>query len=577
MKHKKSGMFKSSMNAIFTVYKNSFFANKLLFFLNVLTSAMAGVSIIFEALFPEWFINLITGKEDLGKEELILNCFFLIAFLVVYGLLNGTVNLCTDVFRKYIRKYNRFLLCLKQREISVETYENSKFLDYIKKADDGTDAAGFIPIIVNGIIFFYAPALFGLLVYYAKLSPLLCLCVLLTAIPALFVERKKEKNSERYFEEIANDERAMDYLDECISSRGYFKENIHLAFFEKLFLKWNSRLVSYVQKKKEAQIKALVLDGLSKICVSMGSSMMIVIIVLLVISRQINIGEFTAVLASFSSFAFLADEMINKNLMLIAEHIGAIKNLTGYLSIKSEKGKQNLLPSSNDCEIALENVFFKYPNTDRNALSDVNISIKRGEYVAIVGENGSGKTTLSKILLGLYNPTSGTVKRKTDGSVSAVFQDFIKYRMTLKENICISNVFDREEKIRDLISKVKIEEKNENLFLGKEFGGEELSGGQWQRVAIARGCYARPDILVLDEPTAAIDPFQENELFDLFEKVSKSCTLVVVTHRLGCVKNAKKIIVLKNGKIVEQGNLKQLLSQKGEFYSMYEKQKVWYV
>lgn len=124
--------------------------------------------------------------------------------------------------------------------------------------------------------------------------------------------------------------------------------------------------------------------------------------------------------------------------------------------------------------------------------------------------------------------------------------------------------------------KACFETNNLDIMLGREYGGSELSGGQWQKVAIARGIYRKNDIMIMDEPTAAIDPFRENELYQLFDEIAKDTTLVIVTHRLGCTKNVGRVIVMEQGKICEVGSPKELLLKNGKYAEMYRKQQQWY-
>lgn len=244
------------------------------------------------------------------------------------------------------------------------------------------------------------------------------------------------------------------------------------------------------------------------------------------------------------------------------------------------------LPEELAYSIEFRNVTFSYPD-GREAIKNASFIIPAGKTVALVGENGSGKTTLVKLILKFYDPDEGVILinginladidtsswRRT---VSAVFQDFNIYSFSLLENIFLGNHGEKERQnvaaavkkagLQELLSKL---ENGLNAQLGKEFGGTELSGGQGQKVAIARALMRPSRVLILDEPTASLDPRSEHVIFERFSTMAKRPTTVMITHRLMSTKNADQIIVMKDGQIIEEGNHDQLLLQKGEYYELW--------
>lgn len=231
--------------------------------------------------------------------------------------------------------------------------------------------------------------------------------------------------------------------------------------------------------------------------------------------------------------------------------------------------------------ISFKNVYFKYPNANDFSLSGINLEINKGEKVAIVGENGSGKTTLSKLILGEYTATTGDVrfgKMSTKdlkepeiyNSISQVNQLFNKYSLSLKDNISFGKFLKFEN---DYICDFLKKSISMDAELTKTFGGMEFSGGEWQRVAILRGFNKNFELITLDEPTSAIDPINEKEIYDFFDNHIKDETGVIVTHRLGAIKYVQRIIVLDNGRIIEDGSFDELINKKGKFYEIYSSQK----
>lgn len=262
--------------------------------------------------------------------------------------------------------------------------------------------------------------------------------------------------------------------------------------------------------------------------------------------------------------------------------------LIRFLNEEKEMGREEELSKVGD--IVLKNVSFKYPNAKENSLSNINLTIKAGTSLAIVGENGAGKSTLTKLIMGLYTPSEGVVQYGAEDiakysntskfkNISAVFQKFIKYKLSAEDNVRISDI-SSQDSIESASSKINLSFEdfkiNNETMLCREFGGQDLSGGQWQRIAIARGLYRPHDLIVLDEPTAAIDPIEEANVFSTFKKLSNDKTCIFVTHRLGSTQIADKIIVMENGEIVEEGTNQELINLKGKYYHLLESQAKWY-
>lgn len=239
-------------------------------------------------------------------------------------------------------------------------------------------------------------------------------------------------------------------------------------------------------------------------------------------------------------------------------------------------------------EIQFNNVSFSYPD-GRKALSNVNFVIKQGEKIAVVGENGAGKSTLVKLLLRFYDPTEGfiTVDGKNlktldlenwRSKISGVFQDFCHYHFTVSENISLGGKAN-ENTISLAAQKGGFDSVLPKLtngfqsYLGKEFGGTSLSGGEWQKLAMSRGFHRESaDLLILDEPTSALDPESEQEVFKKFSEATQEKTALLITHRLGSVKMADRILVFKKGELIEEGSHANLIKNEGAYASLFAMQ-----
>jgi ABC-type multidrug transport system fused ATPase/permease subunit len=242
-------------------------------------------------------------------------------------------------------------------------------------------------------------------------------------------------------------------------------------------------------------------------------------------------------------------------------------------------------------------VSFSYPNADVDVLKDITVHIKNGERIAVVGENGSGKSTFISLLCGMFDPNLGRIS--IDGTnlaenpalareaVSVVFQDFAHYEATLRENITISDKHCNasDDEIMELLHKINVddvvaEQPNGLDELVGSFSekANNLSGGQWQKISIARAAYRQDaKIMILDEPTSALDPVAEAQLYRNFADLTGDKTTILISHRLGITSVVDRILVFKDGRIIEDGSHKQLMAKNGHYAEMYRAQAQWYV
>ena len=316
---------------------------------------------------------------------------------------------------------------------------------------------------------------------------------------------------------------------------------------------------------------------------------------LLVVGR-VSIGTAAALFAAIERFQGEYSNLVN----LIVGGYDDLRYLQDYFEFMDgpqldlDEGRR--LPGQLREGIRLENVSFTYPGGDRPALANLDLTIRPGERVALVGENGAGKTTLIKLLLGLYRPTEGRIL--VDGvdlkevapddwyrRFGTVFQDFVRYETTVRENIVFGWLEGRDD-ARALAATVARSGADEvvaalpdglDTRLGKEFHtGVDLSVGQWQKLAIARAYFRPADILILDEPASALDAKAEAAVYEHFARMAEASTVLLISHRLGSCRIADRILVLREGELVEQGTHTELLATGGEYAALYRLQAAWY-
>jgi len=308
----------------------------------------------------------------------------------------------------------------------------------------------------------------------------------------------------------------------------------------------------------------------------------------------IGLGVFMLIFSLSGQFQDVVTNISVKTVRFF-EDVTYMRDFFALDQLESEPFDQNA-PVLDKLDIVCENVAFAYPGADRNAINGLNVKIKQGEKIAIVGENGSGKSTFVNMLLGFFEPSEGTIT--ADGerlqsrltsvrrSISAVFQEFGHYDNTIRENICIS---DRERKADDeeltaIAEKtgayefIKTQPEQFDEMIGSfSKTGNNLSGGQWQKLALTRALYKnKAKMIILDEPTAALDPVAEAKLYRDFAALTGDKTTILISHRLGITSVVDRILVFSEGKIVEDGSHDELMQRNGVYAEMYQAQAQWY-
>jgi len=307
----------------------------------------------------------------------------------------------------------------------------------------------------------------------------------------------------------------------------------------------------------------------------------------------LSVGQFALVFQQSLNLVFSAEEILNQYSSISArnKYLDKFFDFLNTQKIIASPPNPIAVPKSPTPQtVEFKNVSFKYPKTDRFILKDFNLTIQSGEKIALVGENGAGKTTLIKLLLRFYDVSEGEVlvngvnikKIELDDwhkSIGALFQDFIKYQFTFKENVYLGDLtkINEEKFLKDAIEKSGASKYLDTLpdginqVVGKMFeGGIDLSGGQWQKLALARAFFRDAPILILDEPTSAIDAKAEYEIFQNVQKLQKDKTVVIISHRFSTVRQADRILVLEDGKILEEGSHENLMNKKGLYAELFE-------
>lgn len=555
--------------------------------LDMLNSVLsASVTYFTTRFFSTLAIN--RGYSSAVIMALIALCIIIIMNHVVNGIGHSVIPaLKFKMDRDSMMRLNR-----KMQEFPTVWYENQEFLNYVEKAYRGTEYSFAVLVPMMRFLFNYGPYCIIMAIYLYKMDPILSLCIVSIFIPNFLSTALRPAKLFNLEDNSAPIRRASEHYRQCITEPEYYKETRTLgvySYFKRRFVESTDLLNKLIW---EAQFKVKVLEfGIAFISLCGYGGVMFLLVTSL-LKGHITVAMFAAVFATIGNMYALCDDAAG-HFLAPFDGMATVKNFLALLYADiPEREEKNISFTEG---ITFDNVSFSYIGSKKKALDQVSLEIKGGETVAIVGINGSGKTTLSRLLLGLYTPSEGRViiggvdtrevKRSSiTRGMSAVFQKFQKYKMTLAENIQIG---DARLPYNKYILNMSIKQANIDLaedkfpdgldtMLSRDFNGIELSGGQWQRVAIARGLYRIRDVIVLDEPTAAIDPIEETRLYEKFAEVSKGKTAVLITHRIGSARIADRIVVMNEGKIVEIGNHGELVSTNGFYKEMFDAQIKWY-
>ena len=432
--------------------------------------------------------------------------------------------------------------------------------------------------------------------------PLLALLPMITGFASWWSGSRFAASAYNLDVEQTPQRRERDALEGILTDRGAGKE-IRLYQAQDLWItRWRKLWMALIDEQQVIERRKFFAHLAIDIARGLLYACSLILLLLEVFRGGLTVGTYIAAAAALvqldgiwnevvSHFQWIGNEMrrLSGDLYPFLDRTAAVSK-----TAHTESHENFFQMTQEPSHLRIENVSFLYPNTQVPVLNHINVTLKKGESVALVGPNGAGKTTLARVLLGLYRPQAGIIyvedvplneenRQAWLTHCSAVFQDFTSYHLTARENIIFGDLEHTERMEEASIaggaaSVVDGLAAGYETILGPTFGGRDLSGGEWQRLATARSFMREsPWLVVLDEPTAALDPLAEQAVYERFIERSKGRTSVLISHRLSSVRSCDRILVIDNGTIVEDGDHETLLANDGLYAQFFRAQAQWYL
>lgn len=562
----------------------------------VLQKLIAGVIPVLIISAFSGFID--TSLKSMGQksEKVVLALGWMIALLAIQLL---SVTVFGFIQKRYMIRLNKqiALSCVqRQAQLQYACMENQDQCMTTQRVTDRL--AGNVSSALN-VFFRILEMIFRLfsmlLLLFGYGMWWIAILFLVLSVPMCIVSYRNSRRVYQLYREYYPGDVELYQASSILRERYTVQERALFGYTKEMNAIWYGKQQALNRKKMVAKRRIILLRSIMKLLLVVVTVLILGSLFFLNQRGKLSTGSFIALLDGVVVLAnFIMDNSI--------EAAGEFADLEGFLK---ELNEFCCYPYSPDAlrergsvewefeSLEFRGVTFSYPGTDRIILKNFSCRMEKGKRYAFVGENGCGKTTAVKLLSGLYDDYSGEIlvngrnirelgmsERKAIFGV--LYQDFAQYQISVLENITLGGKVDRKRldglyKDMELTSLLERLPQGENTMLGKlEESGQELSGGEWQRIALARLLYTDSPFLVMDEPTAALDPVSESRLYELFGRISRDRASLLITHRLGSIKTVDYIFLLRDGAVFEEGTHDSLMREGGVYAEMYEEQRSWY-
>ncbi len=568
-------------------------------FMTVYNGVMPLVGTLITAHLLECVVQSFTGEVDL-----VLPLIFQFGYLFLNTLTSSISNMVTQIAGEAVTNHVKVKIMQKAKTVDLASFDKP---DFYERLENANREAGVRPVNILRAAFELISKIISMISYFAVLVAILKILpstsliffgafLALTIASAVVSFHFRRKNF-RYMFHRSKDRRKMNYYSNLMVNKDMVKEIRLFNLSDLLIGKYNSVFAGYFKGIK----KLIWQEGAWNLLLSLATAVMNGVLFYMIATNVSQIADYSVYTGALNSISSALTATITV-ISTIYEGSLFIDNMILFMN-----EKQTVKPVVDEpaepkthCghTIELKNVTFRYPGADRDVIHNMNLTIKAGSTVALVGLNGAGKTTLIKLITRLYDPTDGVIL--LDGRdireydihslyklYGIIFQDFGKYSESAGDNIAFGSIFKEktDENVSDAAKRSGADVFIDKLPLGYETpltryfesDGTELSVGQWQKLSVARAFYSDADILILDEPTASLDAIAEQEIYSQFDELREGKTSVFVSHRLSSATIADTVIVLENGAVAEMGTHEELMALHGKYFKLFSTQASRYI
>ena len=601
------GFFKRFFYILKLVWKTGWWIPVILSFV----ALFKGVTPVIGSLISQNILNALQDvikvghlpESEFGDSGILYLLIALFAYRLLILVVNNISSAINRIAGEKVVVQVKSQIMEKSKEVDLASFDNPAFYE---KMENANREAGHRPlqILTETLgIFSSVIELVSFLVVLLSASGLswITFVIILVSVPSAIVNFVYRRKNFRFMRFSSKERRQMNYFSGVLVDKDLVKEIRLYDLADTFIARFFAAFKSYYKGMRKLILNESAWHILFSVITGVTNLVFYIIIAKQVFTGQIQIGDYTLYTGAIASVATCISTLISAT-GSIYEGTLFIDNLIAFMEEKQHIAPLNLpggeVTQNSQHTIEFVDVSFRYPGTKRDVLKNISFTIHPGETLALVGLNGAGKTTLIKLLTRLYDPTAGQILldgkdlRSYDlkslySTFGIIFQDFGKYAVSVKENICLGDIHRKgtDEEVVSAAKQSTASDYIEKLPDGYdtplmryfETNGLELSIGQWQKLAIARAFYADSDIIILDEPTASLDPMAEQEIFNQFDRLRNNKTTVFVSHRLSSATIADQILVIENGYLIEKGSHTALMAQGGKYAELFTTQSKRYI
>lgn len=583
---------KMSMKMLAFAWQRSAKLTTLLFLMLVISSSLPAISAGLLNRLVNEVVTMLKAGSSLENITLFLGISYLICQVLPFILMPATEAIRGTLSDLLIAEIDKEVMKKASQLTGMAYFDESHFYNQLRFIQENTTLPESTLWLMSSTLS-NGMTLTSLLILTTTISPFIPLAMLLVALPHLWVEYHHHKHAYDVTWEQMPESRQLAYYHRLLVDTKSAKEiklfNVGTYFINR-YREVFDTVFKRVRSVKISHTKSTVFFSLLH---GIGLTLLYTYVVLISVQGKITVGD----LAMYFSIVASMQQTFWMLTLMAGQLIGSTAGLRSFWSFFTLAPALKTVEASKDFSqinraVEFRNVSFHYPGSENAVFDDISFSIKTGETLAIVGENGAGKTTLVKLLCRFYDPTQGKIfiddvpleQYRLEGlrqKIAPVFQDFSRFFLTAGENIGIGNV----AQVHNDAAVIQAAEKGQadtvvsqlsegyQTLLGRHFdGGVDLSGGEWQKIAISRAFMRDAKLLILDEPTAALDAESEYALFQRFKMLTEGLTTLLISHRFSTVRIADRILVIDEGQIIEEGTHEQLMDKQGRYATLFRMQ-----